>query len=296
MAKICLDFYKGVDEYSDGDIEDKIFDIVKNDSDFNDVLTKENRWPVLYHLSPERRNLLEWFDFKKKSSLLEIGAGCGALTGLFCEKAGSVTAVELSKRRAEIIYERYKNISNLEIVVGNFKDIKFGKKFDYVTLIGVLEYAKNFIDGKDPYVGFLSSIRSVLKKGGTLFIAIENKFGLKYWAGAREDHTGRFFDGMENYVYSGGKIRTFSKDELIKMMEFCGFKKWQFRYPHPDYKFCDEVFSDDFLPKENDVLRSASNYDAERVILFNERIAMLNLIKDKRFDLFANSYLIIVSN
>lgn len=34
-------------------------------------------------------------------------------------------------------------------------------------------------------------ISGYLKEDGKLLIAIENKFGLKYWAGS-EDHTGKF--------------------------------------------------------------------------------------------------------
>lgn len=43
-----------------------------------------------------------------------------------------------------INYERNKHYDNLEIIVGNFNDIKFENKFDYITLIGVLEYARLF--------------------------------------------------------------------------------------------------------------------------------------------------------
>src|SRR3989338_8758365 len=116
---INLKFYKGEDLYSDGDIENEIFDIVKENKDFTERITKDKRWPILYHLSTCRRNLLEWYPFKNNAHLLEIGAGCGALTGLFCEKVKRVKVVELSKRRAEIIEKRHKDKKNLDIYVGN---------------------------------------------------------------------------------------------------------------------------------------------------------------------------------
>ena len=71
---------------------------------------------------------------------MEIGAGCGALTGLLCDKCKKVTAVELSKRRATAAQLRCREKDNLEVIVGNLNDIEFGEKFDYITLIGVLEY------------------------------------------------------------------------------------------------------------------------------------------------------------
>ena len=30
-------------------------------------------------------------------------------------------------------------------------------------------------------------------------MAIENKLGLKYWSGCKEDHTGRYFEGVSKY-------------------------------------------------------------------------------------------------
>ncbi|MDO9542454.1 MAG: methyltransferase, partial [Kiritimatiellia bacterium] len=140
MAKLITEHYHGVDLYSDGTVEDELFAMFKTGNDVFAVLHQDKRWPVLYHLSPERRNLLEWFPFKNDGKLLEIGAGCGALTGLFAEKVDKVTAIELSARRSRIICERYRKIENLEIIAGNICDLKFEGKFDYITLIGVLEY------------------------------------------------------------------------------------------------------------------------------------------------------------
>ena len=289
---INLDFYKGKDLYSDGIIEDEILKIVEEKKDFTSVILNDNRWPVLYHLSPERRNLLEWYPFKKEADLLEIGAGCGAITGLLCEKVKKVTAVELSKRRAEVIYNRYKELKNLEIIVGNFEDIRFDLKFDYITLIGVLEYAATFIKSSNPYKTFLSKVGTLLENSGKLIIAIENKFGLKYFAGAGEDHTGRMFDGVEGYLnYSPAE--TFGKEELLTLLGEAGFDISDFYYPYPDYKFADEIYSDSYLPGVNTVFPDAPNYDVDRFKLFSERRVFSNIIKNKKFDFFSNSFLII---
>ena len=71
------------------------------------------------------------------SGELEIGAGCGAVTGLLCRKCDRVVAVDLSKKRSTINATRNRDCDNLEIMVGNFEDIQIEEKFDYVTLIGV---------------------------------------------------------------------------------------------------------------------------------------------------------------
>jgi len=98
MAKLNLDYYKGEDLYSDGDIENIILDIVKKNEDYAEILHNTDDWAIFYHLTPLRSNLMSWYDFDKKSTLLEIGGGCGAFSGMFSEKLDKVTVVELSKR------------------------------------------------------------------------------------------------------------------------------------------------------------------------------------------------------
>ena len=291
---INLNFYSGKDFYSDGDIEDEILNIVKTNSEFMNILAKDIRWPILYHLSPQRRNLLEWYNFNKRCNLLEIGAGCGALTGLFCEKVDRVVAVELSRRRAEIIAQRHKDKSNLEIIVGNFNDIKLDEKFDYITLIGVLEYAAQYTQSGKPHGDFLKKINNCLKPGGVVIIAIENRFGLKYWAGAGEDHSGKIFDSLEDYIDTEGVV-TFSKDELTKLLQDAGYTRVEFFYPVPDYKMPKQLFSDDKLPFSGELGLIGTcfpAYDKERVTLFNEKLVYNNLIKNNKFDFFANSFLL----
>lgn len=208
-----LEFYSGKDLYCDGDIEDELLEMVTANEDYLEILKKDNRWAVLYHLSNIRENLFEWYDFKESDSILEVGSGCGALTGMLCRKAGQVTCIELSKKRSMINAARNKVYDNLEIIVGNFQDIEIEKKFDYVTLIGVLEYASSYMGKSDPFSAMLMKIKSFLKPGGKVIIAIENKFGLKYFAGATEDHTGNWFEGIEAYRDEHG-VKTFSKPEI----------------------------------------------------------------------------------
>ena len=95
-------FYSDKDSYSDGDIENDILELVKNESDVDKIIREDNRWPVLYHLSPVRQNILEWYDFEENADVLEVGAGCGAITGVLSRKANHVDCVDLSERRCFI--------------------------------------------------------------------------------------------------------------------------------------------------------------------------------------------------
>lgn len=293
-GKVVLNYqyYKGIDGYSDGDIEEDLLALVKQESDMEKIIEKDHRWPILYHLSPVRQNILEWYQFQPDASVLEIGAGCGAITALLARKTKEVTCVELSKRRSIINAERNKNCGNVEILVGNFNDIQWEKKYDYITLIGVLEYASYYTEAVNPFEAFLKKIKTLLNPGGKVLIAIENKFGLKYWAGAREDHTGYLFDGIEGYHRTDSKVYTFSQDELRNTIKKAGFKKTYFYYPFPDYKFPSKIFSEDYLPKAEELVYSPLSYDNDRIILFNETAAYHELVKCGKFEFFSNSFLV----
>lgn len=291
-AKFNLDFYTGNDHYSDGDIEDELLEIVRSGKDIDEVLLNDNRWPILYHLSPIRQNIINWYPFKENSTCLEIGAGCGAITGALCDRLDKVVAVELSKRRATINYERHKEYDNLEIIVANLNDIKFEEKFDYITLNGVLEYAGSFTKTKEPYLDFLKQIKQYLKPDGKLIVAIENRYGLKYFAGAREDHTANFFDSIEGYE-GIDSVRTFGKKELEDLLANSGYKAQEFYYPHPDYKMPLEIYSSSFLPSPDTFLPSAPNFDYDRYTLFDESKAFRGIIENNQFEFFANSFLVI---
>ena len=50
--------------------------------------------------------------------LFEVGAGCGAISGVLCRNAKRVVANDLSKRRSTINAYKNQDASNLEIMVG----------------------------------------------------------------------------------------------------------------------------------------------------------------------------------
>ncbi len=67
-------------------------------------------FPVLYHLSRVRENILNWYPFQEDATCLEIGSGCGAISGLLCERMKKVVSVELSKQRADINMARHESV------------------------------------------------------------------------------------------------------------------------------------------------------------------------------------------
>ena len=143
IGSVILDltYYSGEDLYSDGDVEEKLLEIAREnrEEDLNRVIAREESWPVLYHFSHIRENIINGIPFAGDEEVLEIGAGCGAVTGALAEKCGSLTCVDLSLRRSRINAWRHRDMDNVTIMVGNFQDIEKGltKKFDVISLIGI---------------------------------------------------------------------------------------------------------------------------------------------------------------
>ncbi len=299
IGNVVLNYanYSGTDLYSDGAVEDELLDIVKTYEikEFNKVIEERPKWPILYHLSNVRGNIVDWLPITNDDEVLEIGAGCGAITGTLASMAKHVTCIELSKKRSLINAYRNKDKDNIDILVGNFEDVEktLTKQYDYITLIGVFEYAASYISSGNQYVDFLNIIKRHLKHNGKLVIAIENKLGLKYWAGCQEDHVGGYFTGIEGYSNSKG-VKTFSKKELIRLFNEAGLLSYKFYYPYPDYKLPTVIYSDKYLPSKGELIGNVNNFDKNRINLFNEEKVFNTIIDNGLFDIYANSYLVVL--
>lgn len=293
MAKLNFDYYepKSDDVYSDGDVE---FDLLQYAKAGECNWYQDGRWPVVYHMSHLRQNILNWYPFKDNCSILEIGAGCGAITGLLCERGAKVVAVELTKRRAEINFQRHQKWANLEVVVSDFQNIPLDWKFDYVIINGVLEYAEYMINSNQPYEDFLEISGKHLNPKGRILLSIENRLGLKYFSGAKEDHTGKYFSGLNGYI-EDEKVKTFSKEELQELIYKVKLHPIKFYYPYPDYKFPAEIFTDATVCT---MVPTVANYplDMPRVKLFEERTVYQSFMKDGIMDKFSNSFLVEIAN
>ncbi len=299
IGAITIDdtYYPGEDLYSDGEIENEMLEIAKSfkPSEYNRVITERKSWTILYHFSNVRENIITAMPITKEDRVLEIGAGCGAITGALAKMAKSVDAVELSMKRSLINAYRHRDCDNVTIKVGNFQMVEkhLEGQYDVITLIGVFEYACSYINGEHPYEEFLRIIKKHLTPSGRLIIAIENKLGLKYWAGCREDHTGNFFEGIEGYEDKNCRVRTFSKKELDDMLKSEGFELVDFYYPYPDYKLPEKIFSDEYLPKIDELSTNYRNFDWNRMEFFDEKKVFNSLLTAGLFAEFSNSFLIV---
>lgn len=240
--------YSGIN-YSDGqEIEMRVASIIKEASD-NSVLSVELRqhctdWPSLYHLSGTRSNILRPFEKILKGDILEIGAGCGAITRYLGECGANVLALEGSPQRAAIARSRTRDLENVTVVSEKFEAFECTRQFDVITLIGVLEYANIFTSSENSHLTMLKQVSSLLKPTGQLIVAIENQLGLKYFAGAPEDHHSKSMYGIEGQ-YKHDQAETFGRRVLLDMFNQADFHNVETLAPFPDYKVPTSILTEE---------------------------------------------------
>ncbi|MCQ2522704.1 MAG: hypothetical protein MJ123_00070 [Lachnospiraceae bacterium] len=259
------------------------------------IIEEKASWDYLYYLSSMRENIVRWLPINKSHKVLEIGAGCGEITGALCEMAGSVISIEESKNKSLVNASRNSDCDNLTIYVGKYAEIEknLSDDFDYVILVGMLEKAAILMDCDDPYVELIKSAIRQKKAGGRVVIATDNRLGLKYFAGNKESYSGNWYAGIEGYP---GKesIKTFSKSALNKMLKGIGEMDVHYYYPYPDYRLMNTLYSDKRLPKIGELIDNDRNFDNDRLVLFDESLAFNKLIEDEIFDQYSNSYIIML--
>ncbi len=292
--------------YSDGDaVEDRIAAIVEQASDVS-VLSAElaaqcTDWPSLYHLSGSRANILRPFaDELKHATILEIGSGCGAITRYLGETGAHVLALEGSLRRATIARTRCRDLDNVTVVAEKFEHFESQSLFDVVTLIGVLEYAPVFSPSLNPILTLLHKVRELLKPEGKLILAIENKLGLKYFAGAPEDHLACPMYGIEDR-YKANEPRTLGMIELKKTLASAGFSEIAFLAPFPDYKVATSILSERGLTCPDfdaaSIIQQTVRKDPQlpRMLAFSAEKIWPSLVKNELSMSLSNSFLVYAS-
>jgi GT2 family glycosyltransferase/Flp pilus assembly protein TadD/SAM-dependent methyltransferase len=236
--------------YSDGDeVERRIYETVLSTDDLSsasvELSKKITDWPSKYHLSSLRGNLLRPFHRGLRGKILEIGAGCGAITRFLGECGGEIVAVEGSPVRAAIAAARCRGLMNVHVIIDAIHRLSPSPTYDIVTLVGVLEYARKYFPGEenDRVIDLIRHAKSFLKREGVLIVAIENQLGLKYFAGCDEDHVGAPMFGIEDRYHAEGVV-TFGRRELRELISRAGLPVQSWWYPFPDYKMPTVVVSE----------------------------------------------------
>ncbi|MCZ2812341.1 methyltransferase [Modestobacter sp. VKM Ac-2979] len=234
--------------YRDG-AEEALLELVRGSEDrgsLNEELhSRAVGWAERYHLDRQRANVLRAFEVGAATRVLEVGAGCGAMSRYLAEECAVVDALEPVPARAAVAAARLADRPGARVFTGELADLPDEPAYDLVVVIGVLEYVGGGTADEAPYLAFLDDIRRRLLPGGRLLLAIENKLGVKYLAGSPEDHSDRAYDSLEDYPI-GSPARTFDRAALGSLFQRAGMDPTFFS-AFPDYKLTRAVIADELM-------------------------------------------------
>ena len=209
-------------------------------------------------------NILNWYPFEKNQRVLEIANEIEKLTEMLRKKCNIVKSI--------------KQLSELDYIE---------EKFDIVTMIGINEYQKIDLEN------LVIRLEKVLNPDGKILIAVDNKFGLRFWAGNPEKILNQKFTSLIGYNNETLKTETYTKKYIENILKGIGYNT-RFYYPLPDYKLPNVIFTDEQLPEYNSIDKYNPYFLEKSDILFNEIDVFREILKTNKemFTFFANSFLI----
>ncbi len=131
------------------------------------------------------------------SVVLDAGAGLGRITIPLARVVKKVVACDTSVVRMKFLRKlaEAKGLNNIETVVADIFNPPFEEEsFDLIVINGLLEWVGRtdlYDDPREAQIACLKICKGLLKKGGFLYVGIENRFALAYLRGI--DHSGLRF-------------------------------------------------------------------------------------------------------
>ncbi|RTZ59176.1 MAG: hypothetical protein DSZ32_05680 [Gammaproteobacteria bacterium] len=281
-------------------------------SDSQELENHIRDWPSEYHLSPKRAHILRALNLEGIETALEVGSGCGAISRYLVEQGMQLDSIEGSPVRAKLTTLRCRELERLHVVNANFNRLKLpGKRYDAVFFIGVLEYARRFLpesnSDEEAVISMLSKAFDTLSDDGIIVVAIENRIGFKYLAGATEDHFGVANIGIHGYPQDDSDlnarkfgIHTYDKGEWQSLLGQIPGVEYAFGYPFPDYKIADIALSDAFVRNNRYAYSlaartSSRDYRAHWQPCLDEAVFWETASAAGTLEQYANSFLLVLS-
>ncbi len=172
----------------------------------------------------------------------------------------------------------------------NIEHLREREQYDMIISLGIIEYEENPSQ-------VLGEWKKLLTEEGKLLLAVENRLGIRYFAGDQDPYTKRNFDGIEGYTGTGGpnrgtKGRIFSRNEITTMLQQAGFGNQKFYAVLPNLEFTQQVYAQDYLPEEELSVRYFPKYNSPQTIFLNEERLYSDLVDNNLFHEMANAYLV----
>jgi SAM-dependent methyltransferase len=293
MNNINLDFYDKTDFIP--------YEILKDDNIVKYIkqYTSEESYPIEFDFifNKNASNTLKFCEINKDA--LIVNDCFGQKTKYLCQNCNTVTDIEFSLTSAEIVHSKIKDFGNCEIVVGKLQKIELNKKFDYIILSNLLEFSQVLIEHeKNPFKKLLMHFKKLLKPNGTLILEESNPFGIRNWIGELDFYTNTPFVNLLNYK-DINNIRILSKKDLLCLFKDAGFQNANFYYPIPTNYNATKILKDNYKIDnyiEDKIINTLKEDALNKHNLYSIENITREIIKNNKFDFFANSFLIILED
>lgn len=242
---------------------------------------KGQGFSAFYHYAPIREGLLNWMDYRPEARVLELGCEFGALTGLFLRRGCHVIAVDAEEESIETVSARYSSQIHEEKLKTLFcnwselnENIKADELFDYIILMPSF-YREHLED-------CLKNAKCFLKENGILFIAAQNRIGIKAIAEDRSHDIPAWDISL-------------TKKELEQNLRKAEIPYFRFYYPLPDYIIPQEICSEEFLSEAGRTDRILDYHPDYSLLIHDPETLKKDYAENGVSEVHMNSFLVICS-
>ena len=139
----------------------------------------------------------DWCDLLSlgtESTVLDLGAGMGAISQSLATRYQHVYSVEPVEARLKFLRMRFaqEGCSGISLIRAGADDLPFQQStFDLIVLCGVLEwlpFARMQDNPRKAQLYYLGLLKKLLKPGGVIYVGIENRFTYDLMIGAPDPH------------------------------------------------------------------------------------------------------------
>lgn len=250
-------------------------------------------------LSELRSNCVEWISTDKDDKVLIFGSGYGELVRGFAPWCGSVLCFETNEVQTFINEMINRDFDNVEYCAAETADDFFeyinSEKFDCIVMTDAFGNASEYYPSeKEPQLRLLGEAKKLLSDKGKIVIACDNPYGFKFFNGSLRTDNSLYFETL-THTRERSAPAVFTKAQLEELCSKAGFDKRKFFYPFPDYHIAFSIFTDEYTPRNGEMSAPFYTWEKNKVTLFDENEAFYSAAERNCFEIFSNSYIVVLS-
>lgn len=207
--------------------------------------------------------LLRWYPFEERKRVLYIGDEDDAMVRMLSK--------ENRLRVCVVSPDKIREVSGA---------------YDYIIAVRQMEMSHE--PEKD-----VRCLNNLLAENGTLFLAFNNRLGIRYFAGDKDIYTDKVFDGINDYRYASDTRSgtTYDRAQIKEMLIASGIKY------HKTYAVLSDldnpvfILADGYIPNEDLANRIFPSYHYPKSVFLEEEKLYSALLINGMFYQMANAFL-----